>query len=97
MWKIQTLSDDKDNVIFSLSGRLQADQVEELRELLSAETRKVTFDLKEVNIVDREIITFFYRCSAIGVQLKNCPAYIEQWMAREYASRSRTKVSELNE
>jgi hypothetical protein len=88
MWKIQTLSEDKARVIFSLSGRLQADLAEELRTLLSTETRKITFDLKEVGVVDHEVVAFLSRCTESGVQLSNCPPYIEYWIAKERASRS---------
>jgi hypothetical protein len=97
MWKIQTLSASNSTVIFSLSGRLRAANVEELQALLQGESRKITFDLREVDIVDREVVVFLSRCTAGGVSLEKCPQYIEQWIAKERASQSETNSKELME
>jgi anti-anti-sigma regulatory factor len=92
MWKIQTLSEDTVTITFSLSGRLRSDQVRDLRALLQAETRKITFDLQEVDIVDQEMVAFLSRCAADGVKLQNCPLYIECWIANGRASKSETNL-----
>jgi hypothetical protein len=93
MWKIQTHSADAASVTFSLSGRIRGDQVEELEALLNAEGRKITLDLKELDIVDRDTINFLSRCLAHGVDLRNCPLYIEQWILKERISKSSTNIS----
>jgi hypothetical protein len=97
MWKIQTLSEGTATVTFALSGRLGSEQVGDLRALMQAETRKVTFDLQEVDIVDHEIVAFLSRCAADGVKLQNSPLYIERWIAQERASKSETNLPEPNE
>jgi hypothetical protein len=54
--------------------------------LLSVIRRRVEcprLDLKEVNLVSREVVTFFARCKEGGMGLNNCPAYIREWIARE--------------
>jgi hypothetical protein len=54
--------------------------------LLSVIRRRVEcprLDLKEVNLVSREVVTFLARCKEGGMGLNNCPAYIREWIARE--------------
>jgi hypothetical protein len=97
MWKIQTISEDTATVTFSLSGRLRSDQVTDLQALLHAETRKITFDLEEVDIVDQEMVAFLSHCAADGVKLQNCPLYIECWIAKGRASKSKTNLSRPKE
>jgi anti-anti-sigma regulatory factor len=76
--------------IFSLSGRIEEQQVSELRELLEAEGegRDLMLDLEEVRLVDREAVRFLAACQARGIKLRNCPSYIQEWMDnREGSSR----------
>jgi hypothetical protein len=40
-------------------------------------------DLKDVTMVDRDVMRFFLRCEADGVKLENCASYIREWMERE--------------
>jgi len=72
-------------VIFSLSGRMDAEHLDELKKLFIAEThgRPISLDLKELTLVDQEAVTFLERCEADNIQLKNCPAYIREWISRE--------------
>jgi hypothetical protein len=53
-----------------------------LQELFDAEgeVREITVDLEEVRLVDRESVRFLASCKARGIQLKNCPSYIRQWI-----------------
>jgi anti-anti-sigma regulatory factor len=83
MLKIQrTVNGD---VVFTLSGRLGADNLSELSELLAAEPagRALVLDLKDVVLVDRDIIRFLRTREGDGIALRNCPPYIREWIARE--------------
>jgi anti-anti-sigma regulatory factor len=83
MLKIQrTVNGD---VVFTLSGRLGADNLSELSELLAAEPagRALVLDLKDVVLVDRDIIRFLRTREDDGIALRNCPPYIREWIARE--------------
>jgi anti-anti-sigma regulatory factor len=51
-------------VVFSLSGRLEVDDVAELQRLFAAEDHKVIMNLKEVALVDRDAVRFLARCEA---------------------------------
>jgi STAS domain len=72
-------------VVFKLSGRMDAENVSELEELLSAEAsgRRIVLDLEDLTLVDQDVVSFLRRCEAGSIQLKNCPAYIREWIAGE--------------
>jgi predicted metal-binding protein len=68
--------------VFALSGRIEEKHVCELQELLAgeAEAEKITFDLEEVKLVDREVVKFLAACEARGIRLRNCPSYVREWI-----------------
>jgi anti-anti-sigma regulatory factor len=73
------------DVVFTLSGRLDAENVAELSALLAAEPAKrpVVLDLKDLVLVDRDAVHFLRACEGDGIVLRNCPPYIRAWMASE--------------
>jgi anti-anti-sigma regulatory factor len=84
MFKIQKSVDGK-LVVFTLSGRIQPSGLAELQKLLESEAgnHSVVLDMKEVKLVDRDVIGFLASCEAKGITLANCPAYIREWIERE--------------
>jgi anti-anti-sigma regulatory factor len=72
-------------VIFSVSGRMDAENLDELKQLVISESRgrHIALDLKELTLVDQDAVSFLERCEADNIRLKNCPAYIREWIARE--------------
>jgi anti-anti-sigma regulatory factor len=83
MFKITRASNGE--VIFKLSGQLGGESVGKLEALISAETgdRHIVLDLKDLTLVDQDIVSFLKHCEADGIQLKNCPAYIREWITGE--------------
>lgn len=83
MLKIQRHANE--GVVFTVIGRLGADHVSELSALLAAEPagRTVVLDLKDVVLVDRDIVRFLRAREGDGIALRNCPAYIREWIARD--------------
>lgn len=82
MLKIQRKANG--DVVFTVSGRLDAENVAELSALLAAEPeRPVVLDLKDLVLVDRDAVHFLRACEGDGIVLRNCPPYIRAWMARE--------------
>jgi hypothetical protein len=71
--------------VFVMSGRLGKTAIAELRRLFGLQTdyRNIVIDLREVGVVDREVIRFFMSCEADGAKLENCTPYIREWMERE--------------
>jgi len=80
-------------VVFKLSGRIQADEVGELQELLVLETagRELALDLKDVTLVNQDAVTFLGGCEANRIKLENCPAYIRAWIDRGKGRRNRRR------
>jgi hypothetical protein len=91
----------KDRAMLCISGRITEECVDTLRALLEQEKGVVTIDLKDVLIVAREAIKLLAVGESNGVELRNCPAYIREWVTRETvdrnASEERTKRSEGSE
>lgn len=75
----------EDDVTFTLSGRIKAEEVAELQRLFEVErqNRRIVLDLKEVKLADQDAVRFLARCEANGTRLVNCPAYIREWIAGE--------------
>jgi hypothetical protein len=71
--------------VYILSGRIEKQAIAELRRLFECQTdyRGIVLDLKDVGVIDRDVMHFFIRCEANGVKLENCPAYVREWMERE--------------
>ena len=71
--------------VFALAGRIEAEQVAELKELFGSPTSygKVILDLREVRLADRDAVRFLRACEVLGMKLKNCPADMREWMKRE--------------
>jgi anti-anti-sigma regulatory factor len=72
-------------VVFKLSGRIDADNVVELETLLRSERngRGIVLDLKDVTLVNRDAVSFLERCEAESITLRNCPAYVREWITRQ--------------
>ena len=83
MLKIQRKTNG--GVIFTLSGRIEAEDVDELRKLLELEEAgsHIALDLKDVTLVDRDAIKYLADCEADGTKLVNCPPYVREWIRRE--------------
>jgi anti-anti-sigma regulatory factor len=69
--------------VFTLSGRINAEQVAELKGLFDTNYRNIILDLREVRLVDRDAVKFLRGCEADGMKLENCLAYVREWMDRE--------------
>jgi len=76
-------------VVLMVSGQIDAENIAELKNLIESEdpARPIVLDLKELTLVDRDAVKFLERCESVRVQLKNCPAYVREWIARERAGK----------
>jgi hypothetical protein len=72
-------------LILHISGQITGKDVDLLRSLLEQETSMVGIDLKDVLLVDREAVRLLALSELNGAELKNCPAYIREWVRRERA------------
>lgn len=56
-----------------------------LRDLLKSEApgRNLVLDLGEVKLVDRDAVRFLAQIEAEGAKLRNCSAFIQEWILQE--------------
>ena len=83
MLKIKRSSNGQ--VTYMLSGQIEEEDIAELEALIRSEAkgRRIVLDLKNLTLVGRDAIAFFDRCEVNGITLKNCPAYIREWIKGE--------------
>src|ERR1700686_5461420 len=84
--------------VFVLSGRIEKQTIDAFRRLfeLKSDYRDIVLDLKDVVVVDRDVMRFLMRCEADGVKLENCTPYIREWMERERLSGRDVVVTRLS-
>jgi hypothetical protein len=65
-----------------LSGQMEEEDIAELERLFRSEAngRHVILDLKDLTLANQNAINFLERCEADGITLKNCPAYMREWI-----------------
>ena len=83
MLKLQRSSNGK--VILALSGQIDDQDISELETQIRSEEkgRSIVLDLKDLTLVSRDAIGFLERCEADGVTLRNCAAYVREWITRQ--------------
>ena len=83
MLKIQKATDGR--AVFTLSGRMTAENIAQLEALFRSETNgsRIVLDIKDVTLVNQEVVSFLERCEAESITLKNCPPYIREWITRQ--------------
>jgi hypothetical protein len=96
MLKIQRSTNGR--VVYTLSGRIEAEDIVELQRILNLETEndQLALDLKDVTLVDREAVKFLARCEADSITLENCPAYVREWIGQEERPRPSGKTQNVH-
>ncbi len=71
-------------VVIKLSGRMDTENMGELETLVGKEAdgSRIVLDLRDLTLVDQDAVSFLKRCEANNITLKNCPAYIREWITR---------------
>jgi hypothetical protein len=81
--RIDRILTGEDGVVLRISGRIAADDVAMLRNLLEQETGAVALDLTHLLLVDRDAVKLLAAAEKNGFELRNCPAYVREWITRE--------------
>jgi anti-anti-sigma regulatory factor len=72
-------------VVFRVSGRIDREYIEVLQELTENEKTakgRLALDLTEVTVVSLEAVRALTVAEASGIELRNCPAYVREWISR---------------
>lgn len=91
--KIERLSDGVVTTI-RMIGHFQSGHLEELEKQLQGSGQQFVLDLREITLVDVEVVRFLGGCKAAGVKIVNSPQYVREWMDRERESHCRTGENE---
>jgi hypothetical protein len=83
MLKILRTTDS--NIVFTLIGRLEAENTADVRGLIAAEPPgpAIVLDLTDLVLVGRDAVRFLRTCERDGILLRNCPQFIRIWMESE--------------
>jgi hypothetical protein len=73
-----------------MSGRITAEDLEVIRTAFEGHP-VVAIELAEVDLVDRDALTFLAQTEAKGIELTRCPTYIREWITKERESSERTE------
>ena len=87
-------STEREQVVFKLTGRIQGEQLPALRALLRSEVLGpgLVLDLTAVKLVDREAVQFLAKSEVEGARLRNCSAFIREWILQERKAMRRAEA-----
>jgi anti-anti-sigma regulatory factor len=66
-----------------LIGHFQSEHIEELVNQIQQNGPQVVLDLREVTLVDVDVIRFLGSCEIASVKIVHCSQYIREWIDRE--------------
>ena len=81
-FKVENISEGA-TTLLRLSGRIEADHIPQLQAEIEAHTRVTCLDLGQVKLLSREVVTFLVACERQGIELRNCPTYVREWITGE--------------
>jgi hypothetical protein len=72
------------DVVFSLSGRIDKEDIADLEALIRAEgkDRRIILDLRDMTLTGQDGVVFLSGCEEGGIALLNCDPYIREWITR---------------
>jgi hypothetical protein len=77
----------RDRVIFAVIGRIESNDLPELKRVIDSHSLPVILDLKGVRLVHRDVVTFLANFETDNGRITNCPTYIREWIRSERAER----------
>ena len=83
--KIERVVTPSGFVVFRVSGRIDRAYAEVLQDVTENEKTgkgRLVLDLAEVTVVSLEAVRALNLAEANGIELRNCPAYVREWVSR---------------
>jgi hypothetical protein len=74
-------------ISFSLSGHMEAADIEELRRLFGLEpaVKGIVLNLKQLVLADGDAVEFLAESEAASMTLVECPPYVRKWIDHQKA------------
>jgi hypothetical protein len=73
----------KTPTILKLSGRIQEENLSDLQTEIEQCVVSPKLDLMDVNLLDLRSVRFLIWCESQGIQLVNCPLFVQEWITCE--------------
>jgi hypothetical protein len=81
--RIDRVTAERDFVVLRISGRITQEDIPVLGAAIDQERGALAIDLAEVGLVDRDTVNLLAFSEGRGIELRNCPPYIREWVDRE--------------
>jgi hypothetical protein len=81
--RIDRVTAERDFVVLRISGRITQEDIPVLGAAIDQERGALAIDLAEVGLVDRDTVNLLAVSEGRGIELRNCPPYIREWVDRE--------------
>jgi len=80
--RVESVSDGS-NTVLRLSGRIESEDVQDLKTQIDGRTRGLVLDLEHVRLVDLDAGHFLAVGETKGIKLRHCPRYVREWIVSE--------------
>jgi len=77
--KIERL-ESADDVVLVLSGKVETVHLGELQSQFATRSKRTVLDMKDVTLVERDVVDTLARWEGRGIELRNCPPYVREWL-----------------
>jgi anti-anti-sigma regulatory factor len=71
------------STVLKLVGQIRSSDIEEVTAQMRNGDSPAVLDLDELSLVDAAVVRFLGGCEDGGLELRNCPPYIREWIKRE--------------
>jgi hypothetical protein len=83
-WPLRIEKDShRGKTLIRLIDHFQSEHIDELKKQIEDNGPSFVLDLKEVTLVDVDVVRFLRVCEASGTKIVHCSQYIREWMTRE--------------
>jgi hypothetical protein len=73
----------RDSRLLRISGRIDAENIAELKMQMQIHPSPIALELTDVTLVDADAVRFLAVAEAAGTELRNCPLFVREWIRRE--------------
>lgn len=80
-----TPASDGETALLRLSGQIDEEHLTQLQAEIHRYHPRLVVDLAEATLVDRAVVRFLAAREGEGIELRNCPRYIREWISKESA------------
>ena len=76
------LEKSRDSQLLRVSGRIDAENIAELKMQMQIHPSPIALELSDVTLVDADAVRFLAEVEAACTELRNCPLFVREWIRR---------------